>query len=108
MFETVEFRSEIAKSLDLATKEFRLKGYVPDLLPILHFLATANEDFLIQQERARTVGPQRGMQAARESLSAISMGTARYARDRGAKEMEVSDLAQFYANNYCGFWPFCR
>jgi hypothetical protein len=108
MFETIEFRSDIAKSLDLATREFRLKGYVPDLVPILHFLATANEEFLIQQERARTDGPHRGMQAARDSLSAISMGTARNASDRGAKEMEVPDLVQFYAKNYCGIWPFCR
>lgn len=108
MFETIEFRSEITKSLDLATREFRLKGFAPDLPPILHFLATANEDFLIQQERARTIGPQRGMQAALESLQKISMGTARNARDRGAKEMEVPDLVQFYAKNYCGIWPFCR
>jgi hypothetical protein len=76
MFETIEFRSEITKRLDLATREIRLKGYVPDLVPILHFLATANEEFLIQEERARTDGPHRGMQAARDSLSAISMGTA--------------------------------
>ncbi len=108
MFETAEFQSQIELALDIATREFGLKGYAAEIPPILQFLAWANEDFLLQREQDRAVEHRRGMPEARASLQKMSMDTARNAKGRGGKEMEVLDLVRVYTNNYCGIWPFCR
>jgi hypothetical protein len=108
MFETAEFESRIVKAFDVAAQEFKLKGYVPEIPPILYFLARANEAVLLQREQARSAEQRRGMPEALESLNIISMETARNADGRRAKEMEVIDLVQVYTKNYCGIWPFCR
>jgi hypothetical protein len=106
MFETEEFRQQIANAINSETRRLGFYKYQIGIDDYLQNLAVANERDDLPFLRGYSV--QTAYRVAMQSVTILIGLAVEYVRERGDTALMLEDVQKTYRAGFCRFWPFCK
>jgi hypothetical protein len=109
MFETEDFRQQIASTVSRVAGQNSMQEYENGIVTFLQNLATENENILMEREFRKSASERkRGVPDAAQSVAELTMEASRYAASEKRTVLRLSDMRKAYEAKFCQVWPFCR